>query len=126
MDEIKHSVVASISIHISLTREDNERLSELAAKAKRSRQLEVMLRLYDHLKKNPEIKGDSLSISLKHFADRAASVRIFLTQEANQRLKNAAQAGGRSRKLEAMMRIHDSLLNVENIQGDYWEITSFS
>ncbi|MDL4914996.1 MAG: hypothetical protein QRY16_14735 [Enterobacterales bacterium endosymbiont of Blomia tropicalis] len=32
--------------------------------------------------------------------------------------------GKRSRQLEAMLRIHDSLKRVPEITGDYWEITT--
>ena len=38
------------SIGVPLTKADSEKLSEVAKKGKRSRQLEAMLRLHDHLK----------------------------------------------------------------------------
>lgn len=51
------------TINVVLTGAASERLSECARKADRSRQLEAMLRLHDHLKKFPEIQGDYLEIT---------------------------------------------------------------
>ncbi|HBL8870261.1 TPA: TraY domain-containing protein, partial [Enterobacter hormaechei] len=46
------------------------------------------------------------------------------TAEASERLTALAKKGKRSRQLEAMLRIHDSLKRVPEITGDYWEITT--
>lgn len=51
------------SVGVILTPEADVLLSERAKKAGRSRQLEAMLRLYDHLKKYPEINGDYYEIT---------------------------------------------------------------
>ena len=51
------------TIGVVLTPEADARLSESAKKAGRSRQLEAMLRLYDHMKKYPEITGDNYEIT---------------------------------------------------------------
>lgn len=60
--EIKKSGRAK-TIGVVLTPEADARLSESAKKAGRSRQLEAMLRLYDHMKKFPEINGDYYEIT---------------------------------------------------------------
>ncbi|EQA1624768.1 TraY domain-containing protein [Enterobacter asburiae] len=50
------------SIGVPLTKADSEKLSELARRGRRSRQLEAMLRLHDHLRRVPEIIGDYYEI----------------------------------------------------------------
>ncbi|MGR7043379.1 TraY domain-containing protein [Klebsiella aerogenes] len=52
------------------------------------------------------------------------SILVFLTAEASERLSELAKKNNRSRKLEAMLRLHDSLKRVPEITGDYWEITT--
>ncbi|WP_058914188.1 TraY domain-containing protein [Entomohabitans teleogrylli] len=49
-------------ISVVLTAEANHRLSDVARKAGRSRQLEAMLRIHDHLNKFPEMNGDNREI----------------------------------------------------------------
>jgi hypothetical protein len=55
---------------------------------------------------------------------RPKSITVILTAEASERLTALAKKGKRSRQLEAMLRIHDSLKRVPEITGDYWEITT--
>ncbi|MCK7068935.1 TraY domain-containing protein [Enterobacter bugandensis] len=55
---------------------------------------------------------------------RPKSITVILTAEASERLTVLAKKGKRSRQLEAMLRIHDSLKRVPEITGDYWEITT--
>ncbi|WP_071609000.1 TraY domain-containing protein [Entomohabitans teleogrylli] len=57
---------------------------------------------------------------------RPKSISVVLTAEANQRLSDAAKKAGRSRQLEAMLRMHDHLKKFPEINGDYWEITSMT
>lgn len=55
---------------------------------------------------------------------RPKSIRVILTAEANERLSAVAKKAGRSRQLEAMLRLHDHLKKFPEIDGDYYEITS--
>lgn len=55
---------------------------------------------------------------------RPKSISVILTAEANERLSQVAKKAGRSRQLEAMLRLYDHLKNVPEINGDYFEITS--
>ncbi|ENZ7683244.1 TraY domain-containing protein [Klebsiella aerogenes] len=55
---------------------------------------------------------------------RPKSITVILTAEASERLTALAKKSKRSRQLEAMLRIHDSLKRVPEITGDYWEITT--
>ena len=59
----KDDSVRPKTIGVILTAEASARLTEVARKAGRSRQLEAVLRLHDHLKKFPEIKGDYCEIT---------------------------------------------------------------
>jgi len=55
---------------------------------------------------------------------RPKSISVILTAEASARLSEMAQKAGRSRQLEAMLRLHDHLKKFPEINGDYFEITS--
>lgn len=55
---------------------------------------------------------------------RPKSISVILTAEASARLTEVAKKAGRSRALEAMLRIHDSLKNKPEITGDPRDITS--
>lgn len=60
---VKNDSVRPKTIGVILTAEASARLTEVAKKAGRSRQLEAVLRLHDHLKKYPEITGDYYEIT---------------------------------------------------------------
>lgn len=52
------------------------------------------------------------------------NVAIPLTSTANDKLKIAAKKHGRSKQLEAMLRLYHSLNTVPEVTGDYYEITT--
>lgn len=52
------------------------------------------------------------------------SVGVPLTCTANEKLKAAAKKHGRSKQLEAMLRLYHSLNTVPEVTGDYYEITT--
>lgn len=110
------------SIGVLLTEADNQKLSKVAKKAKRSRQQEAMLRLHDHLKLFSRIPDDQ-SVILEGL-NRNKKIAVILTAEASSKLTELAETAGRSRVHEATLRLHDHLRRVPEIKGDYYEITS--
>lgn len=55
---------------------------------------------------------------------RPKTISVILTAEASARLTEVARKAGRSRQLEVMLRIHDSLKHIPEIMGDPREITT--
>lgn len=53
---------------------------------------------------------------------RPISVNLQLCPEANERLVALAKVHKRSKRLEALIRIYDSLNNVPEVTGEYSEI----
>lgn len=110
------------SIRELLTQKDSEKLSQLAKKGKRSRQLEAMLRLHDHPKLFSRIPDDWK-------VDEEGTVQtkkltVILTARASTKLSDVAVKAGCSRVQEATLRRHDHLRRVPEINGDYYEITT--
>lgn len=110
------------SIGVPLTRTDSEKLSELARRGKRSRQLEAMLRLHDHLKLFSRIP-DEWAVEQEELQQNK-KITVILTARASNRLTEVAGNAGRSRVQEATLRLHDHLRRVPEIRGDYCEITT--
>lgn len=54
-------------------------------------------------------------------ASQTRRVKVILTAEASELLSVAAKKGKRSRQVEAMLRLHDSLKNIPEIKVSYWE-----
>lgn len=109
------------SIRVLLTQEDSEKLSQLAKKGKRSRQLEAMLRLHDHLKLFSRIPED-WTVDVGGTVP-GKKLTVILTARASAKLTDMAGKAGRSRVQEASLRLHDHLRRVPEINGDYYEIT---
>lgn len=120
--EDEGELVRPKSIGVPLTNVDSEKLSQLAKKGKRSRQLEAMLRLHDHLKLFSRIPGD-LTVVLDG-AEKTKKITVILTARASARLTEVAGKAERSRIHEAALRLHDHLRRVPEISGDYYEITT--
>ncbi|MVT06108.1 hypothetical protein CD006_26625 [Enterobacter sp. 10-1] len=59
--------------------------------------------------------------SISSGAPQTRRVKVILTAEASELLSAAAKKGKRSRQVEAMLRLHDSLKNIPEIQVCYWE-----
>ncbi|WP_232298365.1 TraY domain-containing protein [Erwinia typographi] len=110
------------SIGVPLTCADSEKLSQAAKKGKRSRQLEAVLRLHDHLKLFSRIPGDWMVA--QEGDGRNKKITVILTAEASARLTKVADKADRSRVEEAALRLHDHLRRVPEINGDYYEITT--
>lgn len=110
------------SIRVLLTQEDSEKLSQLAKKGKRSRQLEAMLRLHDHLKLFSRIPDD-WKVD-EEGTVQSKKLTVILTARASTKLSDVADKAGRSRVQEATLRLHDHLRRVPEINGDYYEITT--
>lgn len=110
------------SIRVLLTQEDSEKLSQLAKKGKRSRQLEAMLRLHDHLKLFSLIPDD-WKVD-EEGTVQSKKLTVILTARASTKLSDVAGKAGRSRVQEATLRLHDHLRRVPEITGDYYEITT--
>lgn len=110
------------SIRVLLTQEDSEKLSQLAKKGKRSRQLEAMLRLHDHLKLFSRIPDD-WKVD-EEGTVQSKKLTVILTARASARLTEVAEKAKRTRLQEAALRLHDHLRRVPEINGDYYEITS--
>ncbi|WP_346265405.1 TraY domain-containing protein [Pantoea stewartii] len=110
------------SIRVLLTQEDSEKLSQLAKKGKRSRQLEAMLRLHDHLKLFSRIPDD-WKVD-EEGTVQSKKLTVILTARASTKLSDVAGKAGRSRVQEATLRLHDHLRRVPEIHGDYYEITT--
>ncbi|HCB2859854.1 TraY domain-containing protein [Klebsiella aerogenes] len=53
---------------------------------------------------------------------KKVSINIVLTAEANDRLKELARQSRRSKDLEAMLRLYDSLNNVPELTGNCYDI----
>lgn len=66
----------------------------------------------------------SQKTSLIKETKRPQPVSVILTPEASARLAEAAKKAGRSRQLEAVLRLHDHLKRYPEITGDYYEITT--
>ncbi|WMU75361.1 TraY domain-containing protein (plasmid) [Enterobacter bugandensis] len=115
-------LVCSKSIGVPLTKADSEKLSELAKRGKRSRQLEAMLRLHDHLKLFSRIPDDWTVV--QHELERNKKITVLLTARASARLTEVAEKAKRTRLQEAALRLHDHLRRVPEINGDYYEITT--
>ncbi|MBX9485963.1 TraY domain-containing protein [Yersinia enterocolitica] len=45
-----------------------------------------------------------------------------MSSDSNKRLSEAAEKAGRSKRIEAMLRIAHHLKTVPEVDGDYWEI----
>lgn len=110
------------SIGVPLTKADSEKLSELARKGKRSRQLEAMLRLHDHLKLFSRIPDD-WTVAQDELEPNK-KITVILTARASARLTEVARKSERSRVQEATIRLHDHLRRVPEINGDCYEITT--
>jgi|GEM_PF-2820458 TraY family. len=117
-DELVHPK----SIGVPLTKADSDKLSELARKGKRSRQLEALLRLHDHLKLFSRIPDDWTITQEK--SERTKKIMVLLTARASARLTEVAEKAKRTRLQEAALRLHDHLRRVPEINGDYYEITT--
>ncbi|HHL2459840.1 TPA: TraY domain-containing protein [Yersinia enterocolitica] len=52
------------------------------------------------------------------------SMSVVLSSESNKRLTEAAEKAGRSKRIEAMLRIAHHLKTVPEVDGNYWEIIS--
>ncbi|WP_262349050.1 TraY domain-containing protein [Enterobacter asburiae] len=111
------------SIGVPLTKADSDKLSGLARKGKRSRQLEATLRLHDHLKLFSRIPDD-WAVAQEEL-ERNKKITAILTARASTRLTEVARKADRSRVQEATIRLHDHLRRVPEINGDYYEITTF-
>jgi hypothetical protein len=61
------------------------------------------------------------SASISSGAPQTRRVKVILTAEASELLSAAAKKGKRSRQVEAMLRLHDSLKNIPEIKVCYWE-----
>lgn len=109
-------------MNVALTCADSEKLSQAAKKGKRSRQLEAMLRLHDHLKLFSRIPGDWPPA--QDGTEPNKKLTVILTARASARLTDVAEKAGRSRVHEAALRLHDHLRRVPEINGDYYEITT--
>ncbi|EPF4547886.1 TraY domain-containing protein [Klebsiella aerogenes] len=120
--EDEGELVRPKSIGVPLTSLDSEKLSQAAKKGKRSRQLEAMLRLHDHLKLFSRIPGD-WAVAQEGEA-RNKKITVILTARASARLTDVAAKSERSRVQEAALRLHDHLRRVPEISGDYYEITT--
>lgn len=57
-------------------------------------------------------------------ASKPKTISVVLTTEANRKLTDAAKKAGRSRQLEAMLRLHEHLKSNPELKGNYWEMTS--
>lgn len=110
------------SIGVPLTSADSEKLSQAAKKGKRSRQLEAMLRLDDHLKLFSRIP-DAWTVAQEELGFNK-KITVILTAKASARLTEVAKRAGRSRVQEATLRLHDHLRRVPEISGDCYEITT--
>lgn len=110
------------SIGVPLTRADSEKLSLAAKKGKRSRQLEAMLRLHDHLKLFSRIPSN-WTVAQEN-TERYKKITVILTARASARLTEVAEKADRSRVQEAALRLHDHLRRIPEINGDYYEITT--
>lgn len=119
---MKDDSVRPKSIGVLFTSADSEKLSQAAKKGKRSRQLEAMLRLHDHLKLFSRIPDDWTVTQEKLGGNK--KITVILTAKASARLTDVAKRAGRSRVQEAALRLHDHLRRVPEISGDYYEITT--
>ncbi|BET65021.1 TraY domain-containing protein [Yersinia pseudotuberculosis] len=52
------------------------------------------------------------------------TVSVVLSSESNKRLTEAAEKAGRSKRIEAMLRIAHHLKTISEVDGNYWEIIS--
>ncbi|CNI39660.1 Uncharacterised protein [Yersinia pekkanenii] len=50
------------------------------------------------------------------------SIYIVISAESNKCLTESALKAGRSKRIEAMLRLNHSLKNDSYVDGDYWEI----
>ncbi|HEN3636722.1 TraY domain-containing protein [Yersinia sp. 2538 StPb PI] len=50
------------------------------------------------------------------------TLSVVLSSESNKRLSESAEKAGRSKRIEAMLRIAHHLKTVPEVDGDYWEI----
>lgn len=119
---VEDGLVRPKSIGVPLTRADSEKLSLAAKKGKRSRQLEAMLRLHDHLKLFSRIPSNWTVAQER--TERYKKITVILTARASARLTEVAEKADRSRVQEAALRLHDHLRRIPEINGDYYEITT--
>lgn len=66
----------------------------------------------------------SQRVSATKETKRPQPVSVILPPEASARLTEVAKKAGRSRQLEAVLRLHDHLKKFSEINGDYYEITT--
>lgn len=52
------------------------------------------------------------------------TISVVLSSESNKRLTEAAEKAGRSKRIEAMLRIAHHLKTIPEVDGNYWEIIS--
>lgn len=58
----------------------------------------------------------------KHEAQKPITISVVLSPESNRRLMASAKASGRTKRVEAMMRMAHHLKHVDEVNENYWEM----
>ncbi|HGM7061265.1 TPA: TraY domain-containing protein [Serratia marcescens] len=110
--------VKTINVSLLLWADENRLLSQSAARSGRSKKQEATLRLCDHLKEFAEDHVVSASVSMRNSAYSEVNITIQLNDEENRLLTLAAASSGRSKKMEAMLRLSHHLNTFVDIAAE--------
>lgn len=58
----------------------------------------------------------------KNESSKPITISVVLSPESNRRLMASAKASGRTKRVEAMMRMAHHLKYVDEVDENYWEI----
>lgn len=101
--------VKAINLSLLLWADENQLLSQSIQRSGRSKKQEATLRLCDHLKEFAEVPTNWMQTTNQESSFREVSITIQLNEDDNRLLTAAAARSGRSKKMEAMLRLSHHL-----------------
>ncbi|WP_260679916.1 TraY domain-containing protein [Serratia liquefaciens] len=110
--------VKEINISLLLWADENQLLSQSSKRSGRSKKQEATLRLCDHLKAFADLPKFWSQPSKQETSYREVNITIQLYEEDNRLLTSSAARSGRSKKMEAMLRLSHHLKTFADIAAE--------
>ncbi|MGQ6476041.1 MULTISPECIES: TraY domain-containing protein [Serratia] len=110
--------VKEINISLLLWADENQLLSQSSQRSGRSKKQEATLRLCDHLKAFADLPKFWSQPSKQETSYREVNITIQLNEEDNRLLTSSAARSGRSKKMEAMLRLSHHLKTFADIAAE--------
>ncbi|MGP2817042.1 TraY domain-containing protein [Serratia marcescens] len=110
--------VKEINISLLLWADENQLLSQSSKRSGRSKKQEATLRLCDHLKAFADLPKFWSQTSKQETSYREVNITIQLYEEDNRLLTSSAARSGRSKKMEAMLRLSHHLKTFADIAAE--------